>query len=147
MAIHDDHDASDRRGLSELARSILDHGSDYAEARLELAKVEAEEAADHLRRISVRLGIGAFAGISGYTIAVIGGIALIGNHLLGGRWELAALAVGLLHLIIGGLFLLGARHQAKQSSELFSSTRRELTKDQQWLKQKSKSKTGADAPN
>jgi uncharacterized membrane protein YqjE len=134
MANRDDDDG---RGLKDLARSILDHGADYAEARVELAKLETDEAAAHVRGLSVRLGIGAFAATSGYTITVFAGIGMLARHQFSGRWEIPALIAGAVHLLIGGLFLLGARRQARLTSNLFSSTRREFTKDQQWLKQKS----------
>ena len=140
-------DEDDRRGLSEIARSILDHGSEYVDARLELAQLEAEEAGDHFRGLSIRLSIGAFAAIAGYTMCLIAGIALLARHQFDGRWEILALVAGGIHLIIGALFLAGARRQANQSSELFGTTRRELIKDQLWLKQKSHASNAADAPN
>ena len=146
MANDEDH-SDPTRGIREIARSIVDHGSDYAEARLELAKLEAGEAGDLLRGVSVRLGIGIFASIAGYTTCLVAAIALIGHHHFGGRWEIPALIAGGLHLFVGALFLLGARRQAKLTGNLFGSTRRELTKDQLWLKQKSNPAPHGDAPN
>ena len=106
MATHDDHDADDLRGLSELARSILDHGADYAEARIELARLESEEAVDHLRGTGLRLGIGSFAASAGYAIVVVSFLALIGRKFFGGSWELAAIVIGALHLVVGALFFM-----------------------------------------
>ena len=145
MADHDDND--DHRGLRDITRSILDHGSDYAEARLELAKLETEEAGEHLRGLSLRLGIGSFAAVAGYTICLVSGIALLGRSLFKGHWEILALIVGGIHLLIGGLFLIGARRQARLTSDLYSSTRRELAKDQEWLKQRSQPPEDEDEPS
>lgn len=142
----DDHD-DPSRGIRDLARSILDHGVDYTEARIELAQLEAEEAREHLRGLSLRLAIGGFAATAGYTICLVVSIALLGRHRFDGHWEIPALIAGGSHLFLGAVFLLGARRQAKLSRNLFSSTRRELTKDQLWLKQKSKPADPEDAPN
>ena len=143
-----DEDHSDRaRGIREIARSIVDHGSDYAEARLELAKLEAGEAGDLLRGVSIRLGIGIFTATAGYTACLVGSIALIGHHYFESRWEIPALIAGGIHLFVAALFLLGARRQANLAGNLFSSTRRELSKDQLWLKQKSNPAPREDAPN
>jgi hypothetical protein len=112
MASHDDdeHENEGRRGLSSLARSILDHGADYIGARVDLARLEVDEAGEHVRGLTARFGVGTFATSAGYGICVIAGIALLAKNYFDGNWELIALAVGLLHLITGGLFLLGARH-------------------------------------
>ena len=131
-----DPDPESRRGITDIARAILDHGTDYAEARIALAKFEAEEAGQHVRGISVQLGIGGFLAIAGYCILLTGGIALLAKHQLDGNWELPAIIVGVVHLIIGGLLLLAAKGKIGRSDTLFSSTRREFTKDKQWLKQK-----------
>jgi uncharacterized membrane protein YqjE len=134
---HRDDDEDDQRGLSEIARAILNNGADYVDARVELARLEAEEAGEHFRGLSVRLGIGAFTATAGYTLCLVAGIALVGRHYFDGAWEIPAIIAGGLHLIIAALFLIGARRQAGLSSDLFGSTRRELIKDQLWLKQKS----------
>ena len=143
-ANHDDHD---RRGLTELARSILDHGSDYAEARLELAKLEAEDAGEHIRGVATRLGIGAFFAIAGYCALLLGGIGLLAKHLLDGNWELPAVIAGAVHLFLGTLFLLGAKRQIRNSGNLFNSTKLELNKDLQWLKQKTSPEQDDHAPS
>ena len=142
MAHDDEHDDASR-GMRDIARSFLDHGGDYVEARLELARLEADEASEHLVGLSTRLAVGLFAAISGYTACLIAGIAL----LFGDRWEIPALVAAALHLFVGGLFLIGARRQAKLSKNLFASTRRELQKDQQWLKQKSRPDDDAGEPS
>ena len=144
---HAADEEDDRRGLSEIARAILDHGADYIDARVELARLETEEASQHFQGLSVRLGIGAFTAIAGYTACLIAGIALLGRHQFGGNWEIPALIAGVLHLIIGALFLVGARRQAGLTSELFGTTRRELIKDQLWLKQNSPHSKKEDARN
>jgi len=136
-----------RRGVRAIARSILDHGANYVEARIELARLEADEAGVHLRGLSVRLAIGASAALAGYTVCLVAAISLLGRDLFGGRWEFAALIAGGLHLFVAAIFLLGARHRAKLAGDLFSSTRRELTKDQLWLKQTSNPADPEDAPN
>ena len=145
MAKDDDED--DRRGLSDIAHSLLGHGSEYIDARLELARLETDEAAEHFRGLSIRLGVGVFAAITGYTMCLLAGIALLAQHLSNGDWALLAIVAGGLHLTVGALFLAGARRQARLSSELFGTTRRELIKDQLWLKQKSQASRDADAPN
>ena len=137
----------DRRGLSEIARAILDHGADYIDARVELARLETEEAGEHFQGLSIRLGIGAFAAIAGYTSCLIAAIALLGRHQFDGNWAIPAFIAGVLHLIIGALFLVGAKRQAGLTSELFGSTRRELIKDQLWLKQNSPHSKNEDARN
>jgi uncharacterized membrane protein YqjE len=133
------------RSFPDVARSILDHGINYTEARIELAKLEADEAADHLRSLSKRLGFGAFAATTGYAICLSAGIALVARHQAGGHWEIPALIVGGLHLAVGALFLVGARRQAKLSADLFHSTRNELIKDQLWLKKPPPADSPADA--
>jgi len=133
MAEEDNRYSDHRRGFRDLGGSVIDHGVDYIEARLELAKLEAEEACSHVKAASVRFGIGAFAFTVGYAIFVVAGIGFISAGMEIG-WQIPALIIGALHLIFGALFLLGARRQAKLASDLFPSTRRELIKDQQWLR-------------
>ena len=110
----------------------------YLRARLELAGIEAREAAVHYA-IILGLAIGALIVlVFGYLFLVIALVFLVAA-LLGTAhaWIWVLLGAALLHLL--GAAILAWIAKAKLSSPMFTASLNELKKDQEWLKTSVKS--------
>lgn len=121
-------------GLTDLFRRLADHASSLVRGEVALAKLEMREAARGLMRDSTKL-------VLALTLAWFGGLALtaaaaIGvGHLLGGRFGLGALIVGVVFLVVGALL-------ARSGMRVFSSgelrpaaTLASLDRTSSWAKQ------------
>lgn len=129
-------------GLKTEVASFARSAGGYLQARAELLAIEGSEAAQIIRKRLIKAVIAAaFLGISYLTI-LIAGIALGGSLLAKqaqgplANWTGIALAVGVLHLLIGLIFLGKARK--KSAAPLFEYTRSEWEKDQQWIQQQNR---------
>jgi uncharacterized membrane protein YqjE len=102
----------------------------HLDARIQLLKLEAEEAS---RLLATRAGIliaALFALGFGYLLLLAGGVALLARGLNRPWWEVS-LCAGVLHFGLGlALILLGRR---PLTDKLFLDSRKELAKDRQWL--------------
>jgi len=126
--------SSEPRGLRETAKETVDSGLDYARARGALLKLEAEEARERIRRISIAAMVGAFLFVAGYTFAIYLGTRLASREWFGDRWQLALATVAGFHLLLGIVFLLVARARARRSN-LFQSSISQLERDRVWLQE------------
>ena len=126
--------SSEPRGIREAAKDAVDSGLDYARARGALLKLEADEARERIRSISVAGAIGAFLSIVGYTLAVYLGTRLASREWFADRWQLALAAVAGFHLLLGIVFLLVARARARRSN-LFQSSILQMERDRVWLQE------------
>lgn len=126
---------------SEVAAFARSAGG-YLLARAELFALEGSEAAALIRERLVKTIIaGAFIGIA-YLTMLIAGIAIGGAFLatqadgLLANWTGVALATGILHLLIGLIFLKKSRK--KNAPAFFEYSRAEWEKDQQWIQQQNR---------
>jgi len=121
--------------------SLAASASKYAAARAELASIEAAEFSEFAKKSGRSVSIGAFFLLVGYLALLIGLTLGLGNLInprlrdtplatFGGAGVMGV-ALGLLHLLIGGIVLL-ARTKAPAEG-FFSYTRNELKRDKEWI--------------
>lgn len=99
-----DHESANEKqgGITDLLRRLGDDVSALVRNEVALAKLEIRESVQMLVRDSAKLGVAftlAWIGALALTAALIIGVA----HLIGDRYGVAALIVGVLFLGIGGL--------------------------------------------
>lgn len=123
----------------------LGHGiADYFRTRLELFTIECEEAGSQLKGRLVPLVIIVLSAISAYGLFTFAIVALLGRALqnLTGNswlgWEVAALMVGTLHLII--LFRMKKKATSPLERPLFEYSRAELKRDRTWIQENNPTK-------
>lgn len=89
-------------GIADLLRRLADEASALLQGEIALAKLEMRQGAQIFARDSAKLGVAlvlVWIGALALTAALVIGVA----HLFGGRFGMAALAVGLTFVAIGGL--------------------------------------------
>ena len=123
---------SDPRGFREAAKDAFESGAEYARLRGELLKLEAREAGDKLKGISICAAAGLFFVTVGYALGVYFGIRAAADAWFGGEWRVVLAAVAGAHLFLGALLMLAARARAKRA-ELFQSSLEQFERDRQWL--------------
>ena len=121
--------------LLDHLRELLAAGLEYLQARLALAGVEAKEALLHFGIIIALFVVAVAVSVFGYLFLCIAASALIAQFLhVSPGWVILALA--LIHFALAlGAVLFGI---ARLKTAVFSATRTELKKDQQWLNRTSK---------
>lgn len=120
-------------GLSDLFRKLGDHASALVRGEVALAKLELRDAARSLMRDSSKLAVA-------FTLAWFGGLALTAAliigvaHLLDGRFGLAALLVGVLFLLVGGLLARSGMRAFDQAQLRPAATIDSLVESRAWAK-------------
>ncbi len=125
----------DRRGIRDAAKAALDSGIDYARARGELAKIEAAEAGQKLRGISLIAGVGTAFVITGYTLLTFLACRLATDIWFEGDWLPATAITAAFHLLVGIILLAAARKRTRRA-KFFHCSRQQLELDQKWLHEK-----------
>lgn len=127
----------DSGGTAETATSITgllkrlgNETGDLVRAELALAKLEFRELARQAALDGVKLGAAAALAVVGAMAVVAAGVLALGD-VLGGRYALAALAVGIVLLVVGGLLARwGIRSMARAAGPGRALT--SLRQDRQW---------------
>lgn len=126
--------SNEPRGIRDAAKDAVDSGLDYARARGALLRLEAAEAKERIRGISIAGAIGAFLFTVGYTLALYLATRFVSREWFGDQWQFALAAVAGVHLLLGAVFLLAARARARRSN-LFRSSIAQLERDRIWLQE------------
>lgn len=123
---------NDHRGIRDAAKAALGSGLDYARARGALVKIEAAEAGQKLRTISLITGVGTAFIITGYTLLTFLACRLATDAWFGGDPLPATATVAALHMLAGMVLLIAARKRS-QRAKLFHHSRQQFELDQRWL--------------
>lgn len=118
-------------GVTDVFRSGAENASAYLRARVELLRIEAEEAAAAAKRMGVMLGVAAGLLLVGYVFALLVAIFFFSGE-LGPNAQIALAVCGLVHLVAGVIFLIKARNEARRM-RWFRESLEQLKQDQQWL--------------
>ncbi len=128
--------------LGETTGEIKKALSDFVAARIELASIEAKEAASFAAKKAV---FGSMLGISLFFVWILvlaglaGVLAPFADRLLAGKagwlpgWAAVLFAMAALHAIVALVCLAVVRK--KPDAPLFELTRKEIENDKQWLKE------------
>jgi uncharacterized membrane protein YqjE len=135
--MHARSDPSRDASLGELFRRLTSDTTDLLRQEVELAKAEMRETAARLGKDAARAGVG-------IGLALAGGLALtaflvigLGN-VLGGRYWLSALIVGVAFAGIGYSMLKGAMNDVTSTSITPQQSVESLREDAQWAKQEAR---------
>ncbi len=122
--------------LKQTVEPVLAGITRYIGLRIELLKHEALDNVRDVGRDAIGLAVAVSVLLVGY-VMLNAGIALLVGALAGGLMgvALAALGLGLLHLIPGGIWALVSLRRLKAGPFDLALTRAELEKDVQWLKE------------
>lgn len=123
-------------GPSGRVRGLVQAGLRYGEVRARLFQIEAQEAGSHLSRVSTRGVMAVSALMVAWMLAVPALVSLaaelLKQHWPWMRWEYVALAVAVLHLLIGFILLLAAKRRWARV-RLFEESLNQFQKDREWL--------------
>lgn len=121
---------------------LKESGSDYLRAKVELASIEAKEAASLGVKRAALVAQLAFVGLFSY-ILLLATLIGVGAKLLEGElsviegyvgtWPIVTFGLLLLHLLFVFIFLDKLKTASKKA--LFTHSKAELEKDKQWLQQ------------
>lgn len=121
---------------------LKESGGDYLKAKIELASIEAKEAAEVTARkvaAGIKLAFFAFFAyllllatlVGAGTQLLEGKINILEQHI--GTWPVVTLGLFIVHLLLVVVFI--DKLKAKSNEVLFAITKAELEKDKQWLQQ------------
>jgi len=113
------------------ARSLLQAGLGYIEARGQLLQVEAKEAAGQVSRIATYGSVGLFMVMMAWLIATPAGIVLAAEK-FAMRWEHVALITAGAHVVLGAVFLIAVRIRSR-ALRPFEESLNQLKEDRAWL--------------
>lgn len=126
-------------------KDSLGHGvAEYFRARLQLLAIECEEAGSLLKGKLIPLLVILLSALTAYALITCAIVAFLGKllrHLSGNPWldwELVALLMGGLHLII--LCQMKKKVTSAPSRPLFEYSRAELQRDRQWIQENNPTK-------
>src|SRR5437660_190892 len=124
-------DPAPHAGFADEVRFFLASLSGYFHARLELAGVEAKDAALHYFKMVALVGAAAFGLVFGYVFFIASAVMAVAYY---AGWPLrwVLLGVSLLHFILAILAVLIVK--AMFSVPQFEATLAEFEKDREWLK-------------
>ena len=122
---------SGHAGLIDNAVGLISGLFAYVETRAALLAVESKALLLQLAAV-VAFALGALIAIVFGYVFILGSLIVGLAHLSGISWTWIALGAGLLHIALALVCVLLAK--AKMTGRLYSETRAELKKDQQWLK-------------
>lgn len=134
--------AVDEPSVGETSGQMKEALSGFVAARLELASIEAKEAADFAVR---KVVAGAILGISAFFVWLLvlagltGWLAPVADRWLDGKagqlpgWAAVLFTLAILHAIMAVVCLLLLKK--KPSTPLFELSRQEIENDKQWLKE------------
>lgn len=105
----------------------------YLEARGILLSVEGQEAVQHLLSVVLRGVIGAIFAFTGWLLLMAAVVAYLESE-TGWSWVLVTAVVGLVNLILAGIFAFAASHRLG-TARWFEHTLSEFGKDRAWLGQ------------
>ena len=128
--------------IKDTVAYIKEEGAEYVKTKVELASIEAKEAAEITTRKAIAAGILAFFGILSYLLLIVSLIGACTKMLEGkmhnieqhiGTWPIVTFGFFILHLLLVFIFLDKLKNAGK--TPLFQHTLAELQKDKQWLQQ------------
>lgn len=126
--------------LGEASGHLKGAVSEFIAAKLELASIEAKEAAEFTAKKAVHGVICALCGFFAWLLLLAGLVGLLAkgvDSLLNGKvewlagWVVVVILLGILHGIIALVFL--KRLKQKPDAPLFELSRQELENDKRWL--------------
>ena len=121
------------RSLGELFRDLTTETSDLVSKEIALVKAEARQTGATLARDGAKIGIAsglAFAGVLALTAFLIAGL----GDLLGGKYWLSALIIGVLFLAIGMGLVKNATADIKRRGQLMKNTMDTVKDTGKWAK-------------
>jgi hypothetical protein len=121
------------RSLGELFRDLTTETSDLVSKEIALVKAEARQTGATLARDGAKIGIAsglAFAGVLALTAFLIAGL----GDLLGGKYWLSALIIGVLFLAIGMGLVKNAQADMKRRGQLMKNTMDTVKDTGKWAK-------------
>jgi hypothetical protein len=121
------------RSLGELFRDLTTETSDLVSKEIALVKAEARQTGATLARDGAKIGIAsglAFAGVLALTAFLIAGL----GDLLGGKYWLSALIIGVLFLAIGMGLVKNATADIKRRGQLMKNTVDTVKDTGKWAK-------------
>jgi uncharacterized membrane protein YqjE len=128
-----DHDAS----LGELFRRLTSDTTELLRSELELAKAEARETGTRLAKDVSRIGIAAALAFVG-TLALSAFLVIGLGNVLGGRFWLSSLLVGVIFAGSGYMMLQGALRDIKEHGVTPEKTIASLRENAQWAKEEAR---------
>jgi uncharacterized membrane protein YqjE len=128
-----DHDAS----LGELFRRLTSDTTELLRAEVELAKAEARETGTRLAKDAARVGVAAAMALVG-TLALSAFLVIALGHLLGERFWLSSLIVGVVAAGIGYALLQSALRDIRERGITPKQTLDSLRENAQWAKEEAR---------
>jgi uncharacterized membrane protein YqjE len=120
------------RGFRDAASGTLKSGTSLARARIELLRLEVDEAQERLVAVSRFAVVGIVLFTVGYGLLASALTHLAAEKWLSGNWQIPLCAVALLHLFAGGVLLFAYRSRLRRS-RFFGATLDQFDRDREWL--------------
>ncbi len=121
----------DDRSLGDLFSELSRQTSTLVRQEIALAKAEMSQKASQAGKNAGMVGAGGAIAYAGFLAIVAAAVLLLGKAV---DWWLAALIVGVLVAIIGGILIKMGLDQLKQTSPAPEQTIETLKEDKEWAK-------------
>ena len=119
--------------VRDLLKQLAGDGSDLVRNEIALAKLEMRDMARELAVDSAKLGTALGLALSGGLVLMAAAVIGLG-HLLGGRFGLAALIIGAVMLLVGGILARGGIDGLRNMPRKPEQTAASLRRDKQWVR-------------
>lgn len=121
----------DDRSLGDLFSELSRQTSTLVRQEIALAKAEMSQKASQAGKDAGMIGAGGAIAYAGFLAIVAAAVLLLGKAI---DWWLAALIVGVLVAIVGGILIKMGLDQLKQTSPAPEQTIETLKEDKEWAK-------------
>lgn len=119
--------------VRDLLKQLAGDGSDLIRSEMALAKLEMRQIARELAADSAKVGIAMGVALSGGLVLLAAAVIGLG-HVLGGRFGLAALILGVVMLLAGALLARSGMRGLRDMPRKPEQTARSLERDREWAR-------------
>jgi hypothetical protein len=113
---------------------------DLVAARLALIQLESKDATQEASRRAALIAAACAAAFFAWSLLLVGGVSLLAQA-TGWPWNLVAIGLAMLHLVVGIILAQSAKPSGAAS---FPITRAEFQKDREWIENFNKNKKSND---
>ena len=120
------------RGVRESAAALIGSATEHIKSHIDLLRLEALNAIQNLRKISIVTAIGLAFLICGYSLMTILAIHLAARSWFEGDETIPLATAAVINIFAGFVLLLIAR-SSKRRAKYFQETMDQIDRDRQWL--------------